>query len=66
MTCSGLVLATALVALRSKAIRNQHFEFGFSIESILLVGDTPNSQIVMGSLGMDRSPSLHIQWVSKF
>ena len=66
MTCSGLVLATALVALRSKAIRNQHFEFGFSIESILLVGDSPNSQNVMGGLGVDRSTTLHTQWVLKF
>jgi hypothetical protein len=54
------------VALRSKAIRNQPFEFGFSIESIWLVGATPNSQNVMGGFGVDRSHSVHTQRVSKF
>lgn len=66
MTCSGLVLATAVVVLRSKAIRNQPFQFGFSIESILLVGGGPNSRFVMGGLDMDRSNPPHTQRVSKF
>ena len=66
MTCSGLVLATAVVVLRSKAIRNQPFKFGISIESILLVGGSPNSQFFMGGLGMDRSLPVHTQRVSHF